>query len=442
MDTPSRLIVIDGPNVAMDHGLHEEPSWTGLKVVIEYWKRRGYTVVTFVPRYFEHRQSPSQQTLLDLHKARDVSFTPASDADDLYIIQYAFERGGFVISNDLFRDHARTLTPGPEREAFRSWVAAHVISYSFVGDEFVPNPAQLSKLPPPINPPSAAGPYADTAFRAQNASDSMAHHADDAMDEDDAHIHAVPGHMETGAHHPTTNRAEMYKTGPGVPAADSPTDRFALLQRLRESAPMPELPSVADLAGHSHQSPAAERFFSPEKRLPSTKTVSVLDPHLALDEAGRLEQLEPHVCAEIIEGMQQQVSSALQHIHEARPDVAEQVNSRIQEIVEDVHRIVRVAARMWLRRRQARTDSGSGAGVADKDLAQSIQVLRWAWELIAGHMGAFADDVRGAAGADASATAPRFWSKEREAAITAEAEAYVGLYFPQLTPGARLLPSD
>jgi ribonuclease ZC3H12 len=70
--------------------------------------------------------------------------TPSKDYDDSYSIQYAKQHGGYIISNDMYRDHIDKVG-GDDASAkahrdVKQWVRAHVISYAFVGDEFVPNP--------------------------------------------------------------------------------------------------------------------------------------------------------------------------------------------------------------------------------------------------------------------------------------------------------------
>ena len=62
-----------------------------------------------------------------------VAVTPARDEDDTYMLEYARSRGGYVLSNDLFREHLTSA-------ALREWAQGHVISYAWRGDELVPNP--------------------------------------------------------------------------------------------------------------------------------------------------------------------------------------------------------------------------------------------------------------------------------------------------------------
>jgi hypothetical protein len=65
--------------------------------------------------------------------------TPPQDYDDSYCITYAKQHNGYVITNDLFRDHIKKLN-GTEKEITRKWIKSYCISYTFVGDEFLANP--------------------------------------------------------------------------------------------------------------------------------------------------------------------------------------------------------------------------------------------------------------------------------------------------------------
>lgn len=48
----------------------------------------------------------------------------------------------YLVTNDLYRDHIKSKgTEGRKKaDAARRWIKSHSISYTFVGDEFFPNP--------------------------------------------------------------------------------------------------------------------------------------------------------------------------------------------------------------------------------------------------------------------------------------------------------------
>ncbi len=62
------------------------------------------------------------------------------DYDDSYSIRYAQTHGGVVVTNDMYRDHVGGIGDRREREEQRAWTKSHLLSYTFVGDEFLPNP--------------------------------------------------------------------------------------------------------------------------------------------------------------------------------------------------------------------------------------------------------------------------------------------------------------
>ena len=113
---------------------------------------------------------------------RPLPFTHVSpqDYDDSYCIQYARKHDACIVSNDKYRDYVQKLVGAAKRDAGR-WVRAHRISYvrglcsgvcrpfgvcsahpyellrcryTFVGQEFMPNPD--FRFPPPAVAPAAA----------------------------------------------------------------------------------------------------------------------------------------------------------------------------------------------------------------------------------------------------------------------------------------------
>ncbi len=75
--------------------------------------------------------------------------TPPQDYDDSYSIQFARSHDGYIVSNDLFRDSYQEDTAKKggggsksrkDRENLRKWLKSHCISFTFIGDDFMPNP--------------------------------------------------------------------------------------------------------------------------------------------------------------------------------------------------------------------------------------------------------------------------------------------------------------
>jgi len=139
----AREIVIDGPNVAMDHSNSMWPaSAKGIELAINYYLKLGWTVRAIVPRYFlgtkGKRRADNPELLEKLQKAGHVYTIPSQDHDDNYWIAYALQTGAFVVTNDRMKDHSEKHPGGDE--AFFRWRDEKVISYAFVGDTFLPNP--------------------------------------------------------------------------------------------------------------------------------------------------------------------------------------------------------------------------------------------------------------------------------------------------------------
>ena len=58
--------------------------------------------------------------------------TPPQDYDDSYCITYARHRSGYVVTNDMYRDHVKKIETVKERDSLRKWIREHCISYTFV----------------------------------------------------------------------------------------------------------------------------------------------------------------------------------------------------------------------------------------------------------------------------------------------------------------------
>lgn len=154
-----RRIVIDGSNVAMQHGNREVFSCKGIKYAVDYFKQRGHRkIVVFVPLW--RKESPrkdapitDQEILMELEKERILVFTPARTIkgrrvacyDDRYILKVAHELDGIVVSNDNYRDLLN------ENEGFRKVVEERLLMYSFMEDKFMPPDDPLGRHGPSLD---------------------------------------------------------------------------------------------------------------------------------------------------------------------------------------------------------------------------------------------------------------------------------------------------
>ncbi|XP_026316085.1 probable ribonuclease ZC3H12C isoform X2 [Hyposmocoma kahamanoa] len=111
--TGLRMIVIDGSNVAMQHGKGRVFSVRGLNICIDYFLKRGHIIKAFVPRFRCKFGKSTEPRLLDnLERRGLVVYTPSREIqgrmvtsyDDRYIVQCAAEFDGVIVSGDNYRD--------------------------------------------------------------------------------------------------------------------------------------------------------------------------------------------------------------------------------------------------------------------------------------------------------------------------------------------------
>lgn len=158
------LILLDGPNIAMRHGLHKSFSVRGLELALEALESQfGFRCIIFMPEFCLDYEAvgakrraikagfsdtkvtglPDNVTLLRAWRSEGkLVTTPAQDYDDSYVIEYAMKSNALVVSNDLYRDHAVAHASSSEdRQRISQWIRAHVISFTFIEGEFFVNPA-------------------------------------------------------------------------------------------------------------------------------------------------------------------------------------------------------------------------------------------------------------------------------------------------------------
>eukprot|EP00026_Physarum_polycephalum_P002863 Phypoly_transcript_02872.p1 GENE.Phypoly_transcript_02872~~Phypoly_transcript_02872.p1 ORF type:complete len:594 (+),score=115.49 Phypoly_transcript_02872:625-2406(+) len=154
------LLVIDGPNVAMKHG-KKTFSVKGIQIAVNYYKSRGFDVVAFVPEYFATRKAPQHQLGSSTLKLGDfmnsvatddmpllnslvdqglIVLTPPQDYDDSYSIEYARKHNCCIVTNDRYNDNIDKQPTEREKAQTRKFIRDHSISFTFVRDEFMPNP--------------------------------------------------------------------------------------------------------------------------------------------------------------------------------------------------------------------------------------------------------------------------------------------------------------
>lgn len=153
-----RPIVIDGSNVAMDHGNQQVFSCRGIKLCVEYFRRRGHNDITvFVPKWRTHESRPEapikdQEVLDELARHDVLKFTPSRwngtrrivCYDDKYTVELADQIGGIIVSNDNFRDLLK------ENPGWKETIEQRTLNYLFVGDRFMPPDDPLGRRGPSL----------------------------------------------------------------------------------------------------------------------------------------------------------------------------------------------------------------------------------------------------------------------------------------------------
>lgn len=145
------LIVLDTANLCFSHGKGNVFSIDGFMIAYNYYKKKGYKVVGFIASYYirtqKHQVKGNWEDLERLIRENVLILTPPQDYDDSYMLEYAKRHRGYIVSNDMYRDHLQKFKNEKQRERMRDWIKKHTISFTFIQDEFLPNPdAKVPKV--------------------------------------------------------------------------------------------------------------------------------------------------------------------------------------------------------------------------------------------------------------------------------------------------------
>merc|ERR1711976_72342 len=153
-----RPIVIDGSNVAMDHGkqIHNKEwfSVKGIEIAINYFKDRGHTnIKVFIPRYRLH-ENDNRELMQHLLKENYLILTNSrilpngeriSSYDDRIMVETAKLSNAVVLSNDQYRDLLNESRGNDEVIAYR------LLPFNFVNDLFICPKDPLEKKGPHLD---------------------------------------------------------------------------------------------------------------------------------------------------------------------------------------------------------------------------------------------------------------------------------------------------
>ncbi|XP_058038220.1 NEDD4-binding protein 1-like isoform X2 [Ahaetulla prasina] len=137
-----RMVIIDGSNVAMMHGLNQFFSCRGIALAVQYFWDRGHREVNvLVPAYRMEKDSNVRERrfLTELHDLRILSLTPSRKIDGRGIVPYddrmmlklAEQTNGVIVTNDQFRDLAK------ESKRWIKIIKESLLQYTFVGNIFM-----------------------------------------------------------------------------------------------------------------------------------------------------------------------------------------------------------------------------------------------------------------------------------------------------------------
>eukprot|EP01035_Chromulina_nebulosa_P023466 gene23465-30416_t len=154
----SLLVVLDGANIGYCYGNGMFDA-KGLALAIEYFIEEKLEVKAFLPSGFCRAkprdgtrgnglmQTDELEIITQLISNGSVSIVPSGDPDDIYIIRYAKDNNGFIVSNDFFTDHVKNMDNHSSQQSMFHWIRENRCGYTFVGSkEFMPNPASKLSL--------------------------------------------------------------------------------------------------------------------------------------------------------------------------------------------------------------------------------------------------------------------------------------------------------
>lgn len=148
------LVVLDCANIGWCYGVDRFDA-QGVIVALLYFQSRHLECQAFIPaaylrvkpRRFDNltgnamMQTDEVESLQRLAASAALTVVPSGDSDDAYILNYARDNNGFVISNDLFHDHLRNIEVDSVRNSMNVWLSEHRCGYAFTSRrDFVFNP--------------------------------------------------------------------------------------------------------------------------------------------------------------------------------------------------------------------------------------------------------------------------------------------------------------
>ncbi|EQC38538.1 hypothetical protein SDRG_04244 [Saprolegnia diclina VS20] len=143
------LVVLDAANVATITAGNLQID--RVRAALDYFARLQLRCVAFAPRYWldgtkYFQDEASLEKVRALVAEAKLVLTPPQAHDDYYVIDYAIKHDGFVVTNDMFRDHCMQKRRFHGQVLTSAWVKSHCIDFTFVVDEFLPNSQLMDKV--------------------------------------------------------------------------------------------------------------------------------------------------------------------------------------------------------------------------------------------------------------------------------------------------------
>ena len=155
-DTSNRpLVVLDAANIGWAFGKGERFDVTGVESALTFLGHYNTSIVAFLPASYLRKKPQEGGNLqnalmrteewerIDRLVQRGIlSLVPAGDDDDVYALSYARSNEGYIVSNDWFANHVKSLELAVVRQSMTSWLAENRCSYAFgPNGEFILNPS-------------------------------------------------------------------------------------------------------------------------------------------------------------------------------------------------------------------------------------------------------------------------------------------------------------
>ncbi len=145
--TAKPTVVLDGLNVgcAFGGGGGHRFRSRGIEIALEYYRARGVYAIALVPankvdQKYSSGLADNPNLLLRLHEEKRVAFAPMGTHDDNFLLTYSLNIDADLVSNDRFRKELDRQRGTEAAKRLRRFLRLHLVPFTFILDQFVPNP--------------------------------------------------------------------------------------------------------------------------------------------------------------------------------------------------------------------------------------------------------------------------------------------------------------